>query len=513
MNKDFRLLLIAVALFVIGCTPIQKKVHQQHSIVQEDTDATRQHAPQADIGLVREAGLYLGRGQLRADKPLILKRQLGGPGLQAIEPKTVVEFAAQLSAYIEMKVDIAADVYEIRGDSGSTTAVTDSTGSSTAIAVSAVTRSTGDQTFPSAVRYRFASSEMVEAVLDSITSQFGLSWRYLDAQKSFEIFRYETAVLDLPIPNTDRDLEMNIDSTVLKTTLKSIDQLRHSILTGVAALATNEAKIELTEAGTLLVSDRPANVSAIRRYIEDERKRIMRQALLKVRLYTYDSSESSELGLDWDAVFNDGETQLNVSGPGTGIVSAISGGIAVINPTSKFAGSRVDFDALAEENGLSVEYANDLLTLSGRAVTLSQARRIAYLKSVTGSSSASSDLVQSTLEPGEIDTGLSLYLHPFVTGDDIVLTLGLTLTSLIDLPSEVSGNNRITTPETANRSTSQVVRLRNGGAMAMTGFHVVTAESTETGVASPAFKALGGNSQAMLERRRAVLVITADIVE
>lgn len=502
--------LFPVALFVLttGCTPMQKAVKLQHyKVDRQAVFAVQKDYPTTMEGVIRKPGLYLGRGDIQSQKPDVLTRQIGGIGMDAIEPKTIVDVAAQLASYIRIPVNVAGDVYQASEESG--TSVTDSTGGTAVIGSS---NNPGNH-FPETIRYRFSPSETIESILTTVTNQFGLSWVYDEKSKSFEIYRYKTVILHLPVPNTDRTLEMNVDSTVLKATLNSVDKLQESLLSGVKALATDEAKIQLTETGSLLVRDRPASVASIRSYIEKEKRLIQRQTLLKVRLYTYDTNESSDIGVNWEAVFSNGSSRLSLDGSGTSISSANTGSFSILDPTSKLAGTTIDVDALAKENGLSVEYENDLLTLSGRAVTVSQTRRVAYLKKVTGSNSASSDLVQSTLEPGEIDTGLSLYLHPFVHGDDILVTMGFKLTSLVDLPSESSGNNRITTPETANRSTSQVVRLKNGGAMVMAGFRVATAESTETGVATPAFKALGGASKSKLEYRRAVLVITADIVE
>jgi|GEM_PF-2932146 len=495
-----------------GCGPVKQTVSHQHQAVDTRAGEAFRSTPPVVTGVREESGLYLGSGLQKEVTPTILDKAIGGQGMSTRHAKTVVDFASQLSAYIGIPVDVAADVYEKRGDDESTTSVVDSTGTATPLVTATASNNSSAASFPEKITYKFLSSQTLENVITAATNQYGLAWSYDEDKHRFTIYRYETAIFNIPLPNDKRELSMQFDSDTVKANMAASESIHQSILEKVEALASDEAEVKFSGSGLLVISDRPANIATVRDYLDAEIKALTRQVLLQVRLISFDKTLSENYSIDWDLVYNDGHTALNVSRDSTPIIGAVNTGIQVINPTSKFNGTSVDIDALSSDKGVSIEYSNAALSLSSRPVVTSQVSRVAYLKDITPSTASSGDIVQTSLTQDVIETGLSLYMHPTVYGDDVFLSMGVTLSALINLNTATSGGNTIQTPESSLTDSSQVVKLKNGGAIAISGFYVESAEADESGVGKPSIKVFGGASKSEVERRQAVLIITANIV-
>lgn len=502
-----------IALTMTGCT-LNKKTQAHHKVVNDKVTEAQSLQPKVDSGLVRSPGYYLTDGRITPRKPQVLMQAIGVPGLIAKQSMTVADFAAHFSEHIGVPVDISSDVYNPReGESegeGSTTEVTDSTGNTvTKTAVS----TTGEAVVLPTHRYRVGAQETADQALSRIVGKYGLAWRYDDRDNRFVIYRYQTEVFDLPVSATKRDTTMSLSSGNITSEMKADRDAVQRILAAVEKLITDEGRVAVTDSGSIVVSDVPSSVSAIRVFIEKEQKKLRRQVLMQVALYTRDNNDSEGYDANWTMAFDDGHTKIDLGSSSSAITGGIETAIQLINPTSKFSGSKLDLAALAKSNDLSIAYLNNFITVSGAPITANQTRNVSYLKSITGTLSSSGDTVSRELEPGEVTTGLSMFLNPLVMGDEISVDMSFSLTSLIDLVSESSGTDRITVPETSDRDATQTVRLRNGGAVALTGFYVSTAETDDEGVGTSSFKLLGGSNQESQEMRKAILVVTASILE
>lgn len=492
-------------LIIAGCATHQA-TKEHHENVAQKTVEKGDRLPTNDLGLIRSEGYFLGSGRAQDRASVVLFNPVGSPGLHTDIPMDISMFAKAFSEHIGMPVNVANDVFQSRNSntSGSNTFQRrDLMGS---------TQSSGSRAQLPELRYSVSGEETIKSALNRVVSQHGFGWRFQEATQSFLIYRYETAVFELPFPKSDRNVAMSLSGGQLSSSMNSSNNTQETVLQVVSGLMSDEGEVHFTETGSMVVSDTPTHIQAVRSFIEQEKTKLSRQALLQVRLFTLDETADADYALNWDVIYNNGHRVANY-GSVTGLPGVNRAAMTVINPDSNFNGSVVSIDALAQDSKVSVAYENNFLTLSGSAVAASETRKTAYLKSVSASEGIISDRITTTLEPGEIDTGLSMYLHPVISGDDIILSLGFSHISLIGLNSEQSGASRITTPETAGRDTTQTVRLNNGGAVALSGFYVSSATSYEKGTGSPGFKLLGGSSERETVQRRAVLVITANIVE
>lgn len=526
MKKTFTLCALAAAITLQGCSGMTAKTH--HNDVSQRIEHSNKYLPKNDLGLVRTDGWWLGEGNLVERKPDALTRAVGSPGLRSEEPQTIVEFARAFSEHAGIRIEIDNNVLQPRestggGSSSQPIPIMDSTsfiapqgpdGNFNPHMMGMMMPSGGNQRSLPQLRYSLTPTETIEAALNRVVASHGFGWRYDRTGDRFIIHRYETATFDLPLTDSMRSTSMNLASGETSASISRQQSPAQNLLETVRSLMSSEGEARLSEAGTLLVSDVPSAVSVIREYVDNEIKKMSRQVMIEVRLFTFDQNDKNEYELNWDLVYGGTQEEISMSSmAGMGVTGGRNLLVSAISPTSRWQGTELSIDALAQSGGISVAYENNFLTLSGSVVTASEIHTTAYLKSVSSSEGGMSDRITATLEPGEVDTGLSLYLHPLVTGDDIVLGIGFSHKSLIGMNSEESQDSRITTPETSGRDTSQNVRLKNGGAVALSGFYVTSAEDDRRGVGRPGFRFLGGGFREELEQRRAVLVIQARIVE
>ncbi len=506
---------VALASLVLlgGCGHSQQ-VQQQQATLNDELQAARTMLPESDAGLVPNARVYLSNGTVTRRQPGVLHRHIGAPGLRVEEKMSVVSFASQLSEHIGYPIDVAGDVYQPRETSGAqqsgATQATAATDSSEAL--NPLGELTVRYELPR-ITYQAAPTEQVGDVLSRIINAYGLSWRHDDDAGRLEIYRYETGVFPLPISASLRQSAMALQDGRATTALQSQQDLRQSILTSVESLLSDEGRAHISQGGVLVVSDAASSVAAIGRYLDQELAQHTRQVVISTRLLVFTDSRAEAYGLNWDAAYNGGHQRVSLTSTPSGILGGVGGDVSIVSPASKFLDSAVNLDALSESSGVAVAYRGDMVTLSGMPVSTNEITSTAYLESVTGNVATNSNVVSATLEPGEIKTGLSLWFDPRVYGNDIFLSMAFSLTSLLDLDEEVSGDNRITTPEFAVRDGAPVVKLASGGAMAVSGFYATIAENDAKGVGHPEFVLAGGSRRSVSETRRAVLVVSARIVE
>ena len=502
-----------LSLLLSGCAH-QVQVSEQQQSIARDIETSRELSPNDAMGLIPDSGYYLSEGRVAYRQPAILQKRIGAPGLRTLDKASVIEFAAHLSQHLDYPIDLAGDVYQPRestsGQQQGQTQVTDSTG--TAVMMAPLGELTQRYELPR-ITYDIAPQERVKDTLSRVLNQYGLSWRHDNDTDRLEIYRYESLIYLLPTLNAARASEVDLADGRAKASYQSSQDPRASILAAVETLLSGEGRAQVSDAGLLVVSDLPSNVAHIARYVSAEARQMTRQVVISTRLYTFTDSREDQYGLDWDAVYSGSYSEVTLTGTPSGVIGGVNSAMTIVSPTSQYTGTNLNLDALLRASGISVLYESDLVTLSGYAVPTNTINNTVYLKSVKGGQTSNSDFITTTLEPGEVTTGLSLWYEPKIVDNDIVLGMAFSLTSLLALSEEVSGENRITAPETEVRDGAQVVRLKNGGAIALSGFQVNVAENDDSGVGHPQFKLLGGAHRSAHETRQAVLVVAVRIVE
>jgi len=512
--------ILSVVLLISGCASVSQPSEHHEEVTKQYQDS-KSLLPESAHGIFTADEIYLGSGQLVEVEPDILKRVIKAPGMKALKPQTVVDFAKSLSETTNIQVKVASDIFSPReSEDDNAIAINDSSNNAATFGLVPSNGKTlmakDDEKQLPKTHYNIPAGTTVKQALNEVVSQYGFGWEVTDNGDAINIFRYQTESFDIPLPNSNKYAAMNVGDAPAESQAEVQYDSINRLLEMAKELTTEEGIAFATDGSSIIVSDKPSQMVQIKKVIDKEIKKMGRQILLQVKMFTVEQSQVDSFTMNWDLVYSNGDqaSGLTTNTSMVGAIDGVSAGIQIINPMDNFNGSNVELDALSKQEGLSVAYENDFLTLSGRPIVSNETRTQAYLKSITQSSGGGvDDYLRTSLEPGEIVTGLSMMIHPLISDGDIILDLLLNHNSLVNLSSEESGDSRITTPETTGRNVSQTVRLNNGGMVALSGFLTTSASGLDQGVGVPQFKLLGGESSADEEQRKAIIVISATVME
>jgi len=187
-------------------------------------------------------------------------------------------------------------------------------------------------------------------------------------------------------------------------------------------------------------------------------------------------------------------------------------------------GSSLFIMALSEQGKVSVKNSPVITTLNNQVAEIQQVVNTGYLKemSVTSSSTDSTNTTpEVSLTPGNITTGLQLYVLPKIKGSKIYLQISANLSTLTDLKSytadqQSSSDNvqplvtsSIQLPVVDNKKFNQRSLLKNGQTLVIAGFNE-TQNSTKH-VQYMNLPVTGGAS-GLSDKTETVLLITPHVV-
>lgn len=275
---------------------------------------------------------------------------------------------------------------------------------------------------------------------------------------------------------------------------------------------------------TLVVTGTPEQLSRVARWVKRLSQSLQRQVALDVRMYSVQINHEDNVGFNPAMVLNTlgrhyGFTITGTSAPPVGSgASPVTFGASVLTPTTPglnntFAGTSGVLQALATLGRTSLVLSQSTVTLNGQPAPIQSVLQTGYLaRSSTEPSITAGIAPTTTLIPGSVTTGFTAMLLPRVVDGNVLLGMNFTLSTLLGLnPSSATGAS-IQTPTVSLSTAQQSVRLKPGQTLMLTGLQQSTAKSTDTGVGTPKFKALGGGTDAQLGKQLLVILVTARLV-
>lgn len=298
---------------------------------------------------------------------------------------------------------------------------------------------------------------------------------------------------------------MNTEVEVINATAESVQ----SMLTKGGQMAV------MPGASAITVTDVPAVLDRIDRYIENLNERLTRQVAIDVRLYSVQVEDTESFGIDWTTVY---QTLSNRYGITTQSYSdapanAQSLNLSVLDPTSAYSGSQLLVQALATQGSLATRTSASVITLSGQPVPVQVTSETSYVagSELALAGVAGNPIVTNTL--GTITTGFSLTMLPVILDNqDVLLQFTINLSALRGLRSVGQGDSQIEAPNVDSRQFLQRVRMRSGATLVMSGFEQEGHDVQNRGVGSPRFWLAGGGANSSRTHTVLVLVLTPRVV-
>ncbi len=424
------------------------------------------------------------------------------------------------------------------GGGGSTGAVTTSTGSTApqnaALGLNAAPAPTKDADQDSS-GMKVAYQGPLSAFLDSLSSYFGVNWRYDGS--AIIVSRFETRTFTVEAINSTAEFSDGISATDASSsgsggasgggggsaskTTGSLDQTNkfggkvdywselqesvNTILSGVGTVKTSPSS------GTVTVITTPEIMRTVATYIDQENARSTKQVAITLELFTLTLDNAEAINTQLRFLYTGGNITTT---DGVSAVTPVAGagssfGVSIVDPQSKFNGSGALIQALSSIGNVSRVAKIPLTTLNNRPATRRIGRDIAYLQSVSSQNGSGSDITSQTLTPGTIQEGFSLQVTPRILGDSrILVQFSLSVLDLIEIKEFTSGANKVQLPTTSSRVFVQQAMLNNGDTLVLAGFDQGRQSTTNSGFLNPFNILFGGGISSSDTREMLFLTLT-----
>jgi len=355
--------------------------------------------------------------------------------------------------------------------------------------------------------------------LDVASSRIGITWEMADGQ--IALYRYVSKTFRLSALPGDTSMDAKVGTTssgggsdgVAGSAMASSSTQNSGVnFTGlsvwkgveesVKAMLTPAGKIVVASAlGTITVTDTPAVVNAVEKFIEQQNKALSRQVVVNVRVLSVEVSNSDSYGINWDLVYN--SLSENFGWTFSSGVSAIQGagrlGLSVLNSAGQngasiksWAGSRAIIDALGTQGRVSTVTSASVTTLNNQPAPIQVGRQTSYVAS--SQTSISTGVATTSMTAGMVNSGFSMSLLPHILdGNRMLLQYAVDMSSLLSMNTITSGDTIMQTPDLDTRNSLQRILVNSGDTVIVAGFENSEVNSTSKGIVGADRPELGGS--------------------
>ena len=391
-------------------------------------------------------------------------------------------------------------------------------------------------------------SGTVQGMLDELVNRHDISWRFNQASRTIEIFRYETRSLSVHLPAgakslaaaislagvsgagaaaggsggagsvaVSQNLQINPWAGIMAGVQTILGQPAGALtaptggqgvggpsgglqsVTGAAGRASANPEL-----GLLVVTARPATLDRVASYVDSINARFARNVLIDIKVYSLALDSQAALGFTLDGLYARlGQYGVSVVGaaplqPATGSPGQLT--IRATDPSSRWNGSQLFAQALSQFGHVALQTQGQVLAINGQPSPIQVAQEVNYLAS-SATSAAANVGTTSTLTPGSRVVGFTANFLPLILGDSrILLQYQMQISALTALTQVSSGGNSIQTPQIASQSLQQQAFVRDGQAIVLFGYDQT--RDTLDGVVG-----LGGASRTSRGERQLVVIV------
>ena len=602
MRASFKIKSLATAILLSTCTMLSACGHTQIGVaersIQTAADDASDRLFQAKMPLTPETttiveesdGIWTGGRAVRADHGIPLPYQWESMGVTLQNPNTPLslrQISQKITQATNIPVVFAPDVFGMGGSGqngptgapkqmsgapgsqGASGAKTDdedaakSGGNPQSGAMSGTLASMGlgsgdgsDANFGESygdeqkMVLNFRSGPL-SALLNDVTSYFGLTWRFEDNDGGrLVIFRnvnriYHISALPLSTLDMSGGMTQDLNSaasggggqqtnsssgknqqdTTTKVSIKiweDIEAALRQILDGQGTISASRST------GTISVVAPSQVMDKIQNFIDSQNDILSKQVHLSVEVLSVQMTASDALTVNMNGLIQKASKYAAMYGSGgtTALVAdAAAGGAFNFTAQGNGATNGTQFlmQELAKVGNVNLTTSADVTTLNGLPVPLQVARTQGYLAEVqtmnTGvGSGVSSSNSQTTLTPGSVTYGFNMMILPRVmpSGRSIALYFGASLSNLMGaqngFDSYSEGTMSIQLPNMISRNFMQQAMVPNGKTVYLSGFQQTDDTLNKSGTGKPDNIALGGSQSGSRTKTMIVISVTPTIV-
>lgn len=360
----------------------------------------------------------------------------------------------------------------------------------------------------------------LKGLLDNVANFYGVSWEYKPGANLVSFYAYKTKTYTIFASPGDLSVESaitNRNSTagksdasdtqiegIQETTSKIKFTVYEEILKNIRAMAPTGRVYMSKTAGSITITATPSDLLVVDDYIEQLNIKLSRQVVVAVKVYSLELNSENALGFDLNVAFESLQDEISVvttaANPFT--ISSAAGNLTAMivdSPSSsnleKFIDSEAIVKALKKHGNVSLVTSGSGITLNNQPLPIQIVQRTGYLASVGVPDTEFQTITELT--PGQVTTGFSMLATPHILDStQVILRYSLSLSSLDDLKTIVSGEQSIQTPEVSTRAFMQTAKMKLGSTLLMAGFEE-TKDELKKGNSITSFSKMGSRSKSI----------------
>jgi len=284
----------------------------------------------------------------------------------------------------------------------------------------------------------------------------------------------------------------------------------------IKSMLSPDGKVMVSQATTTItVRDHPENVNEVQDYLTSMNRDLSRQVALQVQVLQINLKKAFEYGINWNMVAgtisaNGGAADtLGNSLSNIGNVSPTGIGVGIIRNANGTTSSKFLLQALQQQGDLSVVTQPRVVTLNNQVARIAITTQRTYLASVTTTTTGgTTNAVQTSLNPGTVTTGFTMYVLPKIQGNDVLLQLTSELSNLDNMQQLKSSNandaNLINAPTVSSKSFNQRSMVPSGSTLVLAGFRQINNEANKASLFG--IEPLGGKGAQQINSETIVLI-------
>ena len=376
-------------------------------------------------------------------------------------------------------------------------------------------------------------------ILDIIGTKLGIKWKYDTQTNSIRFYRMVTKTWETPFMVAKASYKSTLEGETTSSTNQNVATNRTSTspvgdeLKDLVELTAMRESLDTVmtrsgfafanpATGAITLTDTTESVESADEIIKTGIKSLSRIVRMRVQTIKVSSKTTGEASVDMSAVVaralqNLPDFRMSLASPG-GLVSSAAGAFQAQVYSGSAAGSIAIVTALQDIGDVETSNEIPLSTRNRRGVTYNVRNTFSYVASTTPAAATTGGTGGTPgITTAQDTVGLKLFLVPEVTRDTITVNISLDQSTLKSLETFSSGSGAniqsVQLPNKDGEGSSQVVPLRNGQTILLTGFDTRSNQYDKRTLGAHLPLIAGGGLRAAETRSTTIVLLSAEIID
>jgi type IVB pilus formation R64 PilN family outer membrane protein len=257
-------------------------------------------------------------------------------------------------------------------------------------------------------------------------------------------------------------------------------------------LKSKKGKVIVSQSTTsVTVHDHPSNVKQMAQYISRLNKSLSQEVGIRVEVLEVQLNKDFNYGIDWNVVQKLLKTSISLTGNLSTATNLVATNLVSQQSDTGLAGFQIGksgsdnshflLNALSQEGRVRVVTKPQVVTMNNQIASIRITQDTGYIKSIT--SSQFEQYQTTTITPGTITDGFTLYLLPKIQDQNVYMQISSRIANLLSLekvsnePSNEEGNSKnnsqfsaIMVPTVSAKEFNQRSVVRSGSTLIIAGY-------------------------------------------